>query len=58
MTTAHQIFQYIVYFLIILYSTFGLAAKLTAPLWLKLFLRLGSVAMMMWAILELLKVQY
>ena len=31
---------------------------ITAPLWLKLFLRLGSVAMTMWVILELLKVPY
>lgn len=58
MTTAHQIFQYIVYFLILIYSTFGLVAQLTAPAWLKMLLRLGSVAMMMWVILEILKIQY
>jgi len=58
MTTAHQIFQYIVYFLIILYSVLGLVAQLTAPTWLKMLLRLGSVAMIMWVILEILKIQY
>lgn len=58
MTTAHQIFQAVVYILIILYSAFGLVAQLTAPTWMKILLRIGSVAMIIWVILEILKVQY